>query len=127
MCLSFFSVLIRYSRAVLSLVKSLDHIEKRPYVDCIISSRSELQLVGADESGGGSQPHEAAVMVNNAETSGVYLHKLRQEIERAAMELFTGAAERERVKSCLADLSKTSSDFHTMAAKAGRPAPPPLH
>jgi len=76
---------------------------------------SDAQLA---ESLGGGPPHEAAVVINGAETSGMYMQKLRQEIEYLAMELFAGAQERERVKSCLADLSKTSSDFHTMTAKS---------
>ena len=34
-----------------------------------------------------------------------------------SMELFPGASDRERIKSCLADLAKTSSDFHSLAGK----------
>lgn len=41
--------------------------------------------------------------------------KLRQELESGAGAVFTAAGDRERVRSVLADLAKTSSDFAAMA------------
>mmetsp|Transcript_26 Transcript_26/g.78 ORF Transcript_26/g.78 Transcript_26/m.78 type:complete len:746 (+) Transcript_26:194-2431(+) len=64
------------------------------------------------------RPHEVSTSINCAEISGTYVTKLRQELEHIAMEMFPAAQDRERVKSCLADLAKTSSDFHSLAAKA---------
>ncbi len=47
-----------------------------------------------------------------------YVTKLRQELEAGAAAVFAGASDRERVRSVLADLGKTSSDFAAMAGWA---------
>ena len=47
-----------------------------------------------------------------------YVGKLRTELEEGAYEVFAGAAERERVKSVLADLAKTCSDFKATSGRA---------
>ena len=47
-----------------------------------------------------------------------YVLKLRSELEEGATQVFGGAGEREQVRSVLADLAKTSSDFGALAAWA---------
>ncbi len=44
--------------------------------------------------------------------------KLRDELEVQAAALFAAPADRERIKSVLADLAKTSSDFRHIAGRA---------
>lgn len=44
--------------------------------------------------------------------------KLRGELEEQAAALFGAPSDRERIKSVLADLAKTSSDFKHIASKA---------
>ena len=44
--------------------------------------------------------------------------KLRTELEEQAAALFGAPSDRERIKSVLADLAKTSSDFKHIAGKA---------
>mmetsp|Transcript_32816 Transcript_32816/g.77788 ORF Transcript_32816/g.77788 Transcript_32816/m.77788 type:complete len:739 (+) Transcript_32816:153-2369(+) len=76
---------------------------------------AEAAIADTDPS---ERPHEAAVSMNCAETSGSYVTKLRQDLESVALELFPASQDRERIKSCLADLAKTSSDFHNLAGRA---------
>ena len=47
-----------------------------------------------------------------------YVGKLRQELEESAESFFHSANERERIKSVLVDLSKTSSDFTHITNRA---------
>lgn len=47
-----------------------------------------------------------------------YVGKLRADLEEGALEVFSGAAERERVRSVLADLAKTASDFRAITSRA---------
>ncbi len=47
-----------------------------------------------------------------------YVGKLRGELEEGAFAVFSGAAERERAKSVLADLAKTASDFKAITGRA---------
>lgn len=47
-----------------------------------------------------------------------YVLKLRGELEEQAAALFGAPSDRERIKSVLADLAKTSSDFKHIASKA---------
>ena len=47
-----------------------------------------------------------------------YVLKLRTELEEQAVALFSAPSDRERIKSVMADLAKTSSDFKHIAAKA---------
>ena len=49
---------------------------------------------------------------------GRYVLKLRTELEEQAAALFGAPSDRERIKSVLADLAKTSSDFKHIAGKA---------
>lgn len=44
--------------------------------------------------------------------------KLREELEQSSYHFFASSNERERIKSVLADLSKTSSDFGHITARA---------
>ena len=44
--------------------------------------------------------------------------KLRQELEEFTADIFAGAAEREQIRSVLADLAKTSGDFRQLAGWA---------
>lgn len=44
--------------------------------------------------------------------------KLRADLEEGAFEVFSGAADRERVRSVLADLTKTASDFRAITSRA---------
>lgn len=59
-----------------------------------------------------------ATPFNNAEVSASYVQRLRAELEDLVMQLFQGPADREKVKSVLADLGKTSTDFRSLATKA---------
>ena len=43
--------------------------------------------------------------------------KLLQELEAGALGVFPGPSDRDRVKSVLADLAKTASDFRIIASK----------
>ena len=47
-----------------------------------------------------------------------YVLKLRQELEEFTADIFAGAAEREQIRSVLADLAKTSGDFRQLAGWA---------
>ncbi len=47
-----------------------------------------------------------------------YVGKLREELEDSSYHFFGSSNERERIKSVLADLSKTSSDFAHITARA---------
>jgi hypothetical protein len=49
---------------------------------------------------------------------GRYVGKLREELEESSYHFFASNNERERIKSVLADLSKTSSDFAHITARA---------
>ncbi len=53
-----------------------------------------------------------------ARRAGRYVLKLRDELEVQAAALFAAPADRERIKSVLADLAKTSSDFRHIAGRA---------
>jgi hypothetical protein len=59
-----------------------------------------------------------ACITPDAFLSGRYAQKLREELEDSSYEVFHAVNERERIKSVLADLSKTSSDFSVLASKA---------
>ncbi|KAK9819498.1 hypothetical protein WJX81_007056 [Elliptochloris bilobata] len=73
---------------------------------------------GAGASGDASQAAEQAAALNNADMSTSYVLKLRAELEEQAAALFGAPSDRERIKSVLADLAKTSSDFKHIAGKA---------
>ncbi|KAK9800904.1 hypothetical protein WJX73_009018 [Symbiochloris irregularis] len=60
---------------------------------------------------------EAAATLNNAGMSATYVGKLLQELEAGANSVFPAPSDRERVKSVLADLAKTASDFRVIASK----------
>lgn len=47
-----------------------------------------------------------------------YVLKLRSQLESAAEGVFSAAADRERVRSVLADLAKTSGDFKQITQRA---------
>jgi hypothetical protein len=47
-----------------------------------------------------------------------YVLKLKAEVEEMGMEVFGNPGDRDRIKSVLADLSKTSSDFKAITNKA---------
>lgn len=47
-----------------------------------------------------------------------YVGKLREELEESSYHYFANSNERERIKSVLADLSKTSSDFAHITSRA---------
>lgn len=57
-------------------------------------------------------------MCKAACVSDRYVQKLREELEESSYHVFHAVNERERIKSVLADLSKTSSDFSLIAGKA---------
>ncbi len=59
-----------------------------------------------------------AAPFNNAEMSAVYVTRLRTQLEELVVQLFQGPVDREKVKSVLADLGKTSTDFRGLATKA---------
>ncbi|KAK9907313.1 hypothetical protein WJX75_001280 [Coccomyxa subellipsoidea] len=61
---------------------------------------------------------EYAAVFNNADVSATYVGKLREELEESSYHFFASNNERERIKSVLADLSKTSSDFAHITARA---------
>ncbi|KAK9830013.1 hypothetical protein WJX72_009198 [[Myrmecia] bisecta] len=61
---------------------------------------------------------ESAAAFNNADTSSMYVLKLRQELEEFTSQLFTALNDRDRIKSVLADLTKTSSDFKQITSRA---------
>ncbi|EIE27386.1 COG4-domain-containing protein [Coccomyxa subellipsoidea C-169] len=63
-------------------------------------------------------PAEYAAVFNNADVSATYVGKLREELEDSSYHFFGSSNERERIKSVLADLSKTSSDFAHITARA---------
>lgn len=44
--------------------------------------------------------------------------KLKAEVEQMGMEVFSSQGDHDRIKSVLADLSKTSSDFKAITNKA---------
>lgn len=46
-----------------------------------------------------------------------YVGKLLQELEHGALAVFPAPSDRDRVKSVLADLQKTASDFRIIASK----------
>ena len=48
---------------------------------------------------------------------GRYVGKLLQELEAGALSVFPAPGDRDRVKSVLADLAKTASDFRIVASK----------
>ncbi|KAK4409437.1 Conserved oligomeric Golgi complex subunit [Sesamum angolense] len=54
---------------------------------------------------------EIATALNNMDVSSEYALKLRHEIEEQCAEAFRTPADRERVKSCLAELNEMSSSF----------------
>ncbi|MEW5307113.1 MAG: hypothetical protein WDW36_009530 [Sanguina aurantia] len=75
--------------------------------------------------GGGAGSHqpsafalEYATALNNTDVSAEYVTKLRAELESYIVELLPLASERERGRSVLADLSKTSSDLRQMVSKS---------
>lgn len=47
-----------------------------------------------------------------------YVQKLRTELESASSQLFSAPSQHQRIKSVLADLSKTASDFGQITARA---------
>lgn len=47
-----------------------------------------------------------------------YVQKLQSELETASSQLFPAPSQHQRIKSVLADLSKTASDFHHITSKA---------
>ncbi|CAH9142781.1 unnamed protein product [Cuscuta epithymum] len=54
---------------------------------------------------------EIATALNNMDVSSEYVLKLRHEIEEQCAEVFPTPAHRERVKSCLSELSEMSNSF----------------
>ncbi|BFI43089.1 hypothetical protein AXG93_1774s1140 [Marchantia polymorpha subsp. ruderalis] len=52
---------------------------------------------------------EVAAALNNVDISAEYVIKLKHEIEEHCMETFAGPGEREKIKSCLSELSETST------------------
>ena len=58
---------------------------------------------------------ERAGAINDAEVSGEYVGKLRKNLEEAAVALFSASSDRERIKSCLGDLSETATAFRQIA------------
>lgn len=66
----------------------------------------------------GPSSAQHATPFNNAEVSATYVQRLRSELEDLVMQLFKGPADREKVKSVLADLGKTSTDFRSLGTKA---------
>ena len=47
-----------------------------------------------------------------------YVQKLQAELETASSQLFPAPSQHQRIKSVLADLSKTASDFRHITSKA---------
>lgn len=72
---------------------------------------------GATLAAGPTSAQHAAPF-NNAEVSAVYVTRLRTQLEELVVQLFQSPADREKVKSVLADLGKTSTDFRGLATKA---------
>lgn len=54
---------------------------------------------------------EIATALNNIDVSGEYVLKLKHEIEEQCAEVFPAPADREKVKSCLSELSDMSNTF----------------
>lgn len=54
---------------------------------------------------------EVATALNNIDVSTEYVIKLKHEIEEHCTETFSAPAEREKIKSCLADIGETSTAF----------------
>ncbi|GAB4850693.1 Golgi transport complex subunit 4 [Ancistrocladus abbreviatus] len=54
---------------------------------------------------------EIATALNNMDVSSEYVLKLRHEIEEQCTEVFPAPAEREKIKSCLSELSEMSNSF----------------
>jgi hypothetical protein len=68
--------------------------------------------------GGADAAAAAAAYLNDADVSSEYVAKLRAQLEEHAAALFEGAGERERIRSCLADLGETAAAFRAAAASA---------
>ena len=60
----------------------------------------------------------AAACVNNMDVASEYVHKLRSQLEAHALSLYDSAADRERIRTCLADLGDTAAAFARAAQAA---------
>jgi hypothetical protein len=60
----------------------------------------------------------AAACVNNMDVAAEYVHKLRSQLEAHALSLYDSAADRERIRTCLADLGDTAAAFARAAQGA---------
>ena len=60
----------------------------------------------------------AAASVNNVDVAGEYVHKLRSQLESHALGLYDSAADRERIRTCLADLADTAAALARAAQAA---------
>ena len=60
----------------------------------------------------------AAACVNNMDVAAEYVHKLRSQLETHALSLYDSAADRERIRTCLADLGDTAAAFARAAQGA---------
>ena len=92
------------------------------YEPLVLASAAAMgDAMGAAEGGVGvtqADVTQAAQAVNNFDVSADYVQKLKVELDRYIVDVFDAADDRKRVQSCLADLTKTSSEFRKKAERA---------
>ncbi|KAL2609822.1 hypothetical protein R1flu_028395 [Riccia fluitans] len=100
------------SQAVLATLNHVVDILNNEYKEALLRKINLPNLAGRLFSAGvGSvkMGTEVAASLNNVDISAEYVIKLKHEIEEQCLETFTGSGEREKMKSCLNELSETST------------------
>lgn len=99
--------------AVLNHVNNLLSNEYRNALTAKIRGAASRMLTAAP--GASPVALEAAAAINNADVSAEYVVKLKKELEEFLGELFPASAERERVRSCMGEMSDTAAHFRALA------------
>lgn len=102
------------SNSVLAVLSGAMNLLSNEYQEALLHTMREPNLggrlfsgaVGAEKTG-----TEIPTALNNMDVSSEYVLKLRHEIEEQCLEVFSAPADREKVKSCLSELSEMSNNF----------------
>jgi len=105
--------------AVFNHVSSLLQGEVREALSAQLRGAPARLLAAAAPGGAGGAPlAAAAACLNNVDVAAEYVLKLRAQLEEHALGLYDGAGDRDKIRTCLADLGEAAAAYRRQAAAA---------